>query len=74
MIHLQHTSRRAKGVVVVTDETGEHQHETMCCVHCRHHWIIQPGSGKMRGFCYNCGGPTCGQHKCDTCTDYMKGM
>jgi len=73
MIHLQHTSRQAKGVVVVTDDSGEHQYETMCCVHCRVHWRIQPGSGKKRGFCYKCGGPTCGQHKCDTCVDYMKG-
>lgn len=34
--------------------------ETLQCVHCGGHWMIQPGSGKLRGFCLRCNGPICG--------------
>jgi hypothetical protein len=30
------------------------------CVHCGCHWVPQPGSGKVRGFCTRCHGPVCG--------------
>ena len=33
---------------------------TMACVHCGAHWIVEPGSGRVRGFCMECNGPTCG--------------
>lgn len=41
--------------------------ETLMCVHCGKHWMIQPGSGNERGFCLNCMGPTCGGQKCFDC-------
>ncbi len=33
---------------------------TASCVHCGGAFPIQPGSGKIRGFCMNCNGPVCG--------------
>jgi hypothetical protein len=33
---------------------------TLQCVHCGGHWVPQPGSGRVRGFCQNCMGPVCG--------------
>lgn len=33
---------------------------TIQCVHCGGHWVAQPGSGRIRGFCQNCMGPVCG--------------
>ncbi len=33
---------------------------TLQCVHCQKHWVPEPGSGRMRGFCQNCMGPICG--------------
>ncbi len=30
------------------------------CVHCGGHFPLCPGSGKLRGFCYNCNGLVCG--------------
>lgn len=34
--------------------------EMQRCVHCSAHFPIQPGSGKIRGFCYRCNGMICG--------------
>lgn len=33
---------------------------TLMCRHCGRHWIVKPGSGKKRGWCMRCNGPTCG--------------
>lgn len=55
---------------VFTDgrETGE----TVQCVHCARHWIIVKGSGRVRGFCMNCGGITCGSKECNVCVPWQK--
>lgn len=42
------------------------ERETLQCVHCMKHWIVEPGSGRRRGFCLNCNGPTCGAADCET--------
>ena len=34
--------------------------DTLQCVHCGGHWEVNPGSGKLRGFCLRCNGPFCG--------------
>ena len=39
---------------------------TLQCVHCGGHFPVQPGSGKVRGFCMRCRGPVCGP-KCAEC-------
>lgn len=52
-------------------ETGE----TLMCVHCQKHWIIKPGSGMQRGFCFNCDGPTCGKQHCEEhCVPFEKAI
>lgn len=42
------------------------ERDTMQCVHCEKHWIVEPGSGKHRGWCLKCNGPVCGAHFCMT--------
>lgn len=39
---------------------------TAQCCHCGGHFPIQPGSGRIRGFCMNCNGPVCGPG-CEAC-------
>ena len=51
---------------------GQEVAETLCCVHCRSHWVPVKGSGKVRGFCRKCMGPTCGSKSCDTCVPFEK--
>jgi hypothetical protein len=41
--------------------------ETLQCVHCGGHWIMEPGSGRERGFCARCMGPVCGMRNCWEC-------
>lgn len=41
--------------------------ETLRCVHCGGHWIMQPGSGRVRGFCTRCMGVVCGMRQCFSC-------
>jgi len=72
LIHLLRTSRKSKGFEIITGESSVEEYETICCVHCRHHWRLIPGSGKNRGWCNHCFGPTCGAKQCDTCVPYMK--
>jgi hypothetical protein len=45
---------------------------TLQCVHCGMHWIVQPGSGRNRGWCLKCGGPTCGKPDCHICEPIVK--
>lgn len=53
--------RKASGLFQFTGWYGEIQEgETLSCVHCQHTWIVQKGSGKMRGFCQRCMGYVCG--------------
>lgn len=61
------TSRKASGNVFIHGWYGELQEgETLSCVHCQETWLIQRGSGKMRGFCQKCNGFVCGL-KCADC-------
>ncbi len=46
--------------------------ETAMCVHCGYHWQIIRGSGRKRGFCTKCMGPTCGRRECDECVPLEK--
>lgn len=49
--------------------------ETLQCRHCQAHWVIQRGSGKQRGFCLKCMGPTCGAPACESeCVPWEKMM
>lgn len=61
------TSGKANGYVqIFLPNGGFDEAETIQCVHCQAHWMIQPGSGIKRGFCLRCVGPTCGKQNCET--------
>jgi hypothetical protein len=53
---------------------GQETGETRQCVHCGRHWIWQHGSGRVRGYCMNCGGITCGSQECNVCVPWQKKM
>jgi hypothetical protein len=56
------TLRRTEhGVITITEpDKPVIEAATLCCCHCGKHWVPQPGSGRIRGFCQNCCGPVCG--------------
>ena len=69
----QHTARRPKGHIIITPEFGPQiEFDTLQCVHCGRHWEVVPGSGRKRGWCLKCNGPTCGAQKCDECYPFEK--
>lgn len=73
---VKHSVRRASGYYIITGPDGiEAEGETLMCVHCQAHWKVEPGSGKQRGFCMNCYGPTCGREPCEThCIPFEKAI
>ena len=46
---------------------GRQVGSTAMCRHCNAHFLVERGSGKKRGWCRYCGGPTCGKAQCDPC-------
>lgn len=56
------------GWISITDPDSARpvEMDTRQCVHCSGHWVVQPGSGKTRGFCFRCDGPICGP-ACSEC-------
>ena len=59
------TVRQPAGhIIVVGPEGPPVSYDTLQCVHCQAHWIIQPGSGRKRGWCLKCMGPLCGKADC----------
>lgn len=59
--------RKASGTFHTTGLYGEQQQgATLSCCHCQHTWIVQKGSGKLRGFCQQCMGFVCGP-QCAEC-------
>jgi hypothetical protein len=66
------STRGARGYVIVSSPDGpcDIQKETRQCVHCGNHWIYEPGSGRVRGWCMKCNGVTCGSKQCDPCVPF----
>ena len=65
----------AKGHAIVTSLDGHtREYDTLQCVHCGGHWVVQPGSGKKRGFCLKCTGPLCGKKRCFRCVPFEKSL
>ena len=61
------TASKPSGHIIVSGPDGFlHEADTLQCVHCGMHWELQPGSGKIRGYCGRCNGPVCGP-KCAEC-------
>ena len=48
------------------------ERDCLQCVHCQYTWFVEPGSGKERGWCTGCDGPTCGGKECQVCVPFMK--
>lgn len=60
---------REAGYIIISDPGADkplQEASTVQCVHCGGHFIPKPGSGIVRGFCCNCGGPICGPG-CQAC-------
>jgi hypothetical protein len=69
----EHSVVKPHGIVVVTDVDGRTiERDTLRCVHCQKVWVVVPGSGRRRGFCTRCMGPTCGAAGCDACMNFEK--
>ena len=57
----RHTTLRPQGWLFGTFPDGRTvEFETVQCVHCGGAFVLQPGSGKIRGWCHNCNGFVCG--------------
>jgi hypothetical protein len=56
---------------IADPERGVLRGETQMCVHCNAHFPIQPGSGKIRGFCFSCMGAICGP-RCAECVHFLQ--
>ena len=55
--------RRQAGEITISDPGSDKPlstEATLQCVHCGRHFRLQPGSGRVRGFCSRCNGPVCG--------------
>ena len=66
MSELNH--RKASGTAFVTGPWGERfEGATLSCCHCQFTWVLQKGSGKVRGFCTSCMRPHCGGPNCWEC-------
>lgn len=64
---------RPDGALLTRDLSGSgwtQVGETLQCRHCQMHWQVMPGSGKRRGWCPHCAGPTCGAAKCEPCDPF----
>jgi len=73
-----HLSRRPSGEFVERSlDTGRilDAGQTLTCTHCGRIWQVKPGSGRERGWCLRCGGPTCGAKECtERCVPYERQM
>lgn len=70
MSELNHSKQ--SGEFTLTDVMGRAvQGATLSCVHCQSTWIVQRGSGKMRGYCQNCMGFVCGP-ACAECVHFER--
>jgi hypothetical protein len=59
-------------IIVDPDAPREVQLDTLQCCHCQRIWVVQPGSGKRRGFCLKCNQVTCGSEACGECVPFEK--
>ena len=66
MHYLQNSGgKHTSGYVIITEpDAPTIEGETLSCCHCQFTWIVKPGSGLKRGWCYKCNKPVCGKKKC----------
>ena len=66
-------ARQKPGYYCISSPEGAVEGETLMCVHCQYTWHVVPGSRHKRGWCLNCGGPTCGAKACgEKCEPWEK--
>lgn len=65
----KHSMIKPHGTLIITplDGSKEQQIDLCQCVHCQKTWLMQPGSGRLRGYCGRCNGYVCGSHACFEC-------
>lgn len=64
---------KASGHFEITGPWGElRRGDTLRCVHCQHTWMVEPGSGRSRGYCTNCMGYVCGAPECEACINWER--
>lgn len=70
----KNTVLKPHATIIITDPAvgREIQRDVLQCKHCQTMWVVVPGSGRRRGFCTRCNGPTCGAEACDTCLHFEK--
>lgn len=63
---------KAKGYAVIeADDGNRSEADTVQCCHCQYVMFVKPGSGRERGYCYNCNGIVCGKQACmDRCLPF----
>lgn len=66
MVLLPKWSGTGGKIIIVDPDRPLYERDTLQCVHCMKHWIVEPGSGRQRGWCLKCSGPLCGAEKCMT--------
>ena len=72
-----HGALRPKGYGFLTDPDASQmtmESDTLMCVHCQAIWRVQFGSGRERGWCLPCNGPSCGKEACYLCKPFEKRM
>ena len=60
------------GYIIITDADGTKEFDTRSCPHCGGHFIIVPGSGRLRAFCQLCTAPICDKAQCLEHSPFMK--
>ena len=60
------------GYLLIEDNDGISEHDLLRCVHCQYQWRVEKGSGKTRGWCLRCSGPTCGAGACYPCVPFER--
>lgn len=71
--------KRTSGYVLITDPDAPHglveEGETLSCAHCQAIWVVKPGSGTKRGWCFNCNAALCGKGQClSACVPFEKAI
>lgn len=53
---------------------GIERFHTHTCVHCNRVFVMQKGSGRVRGKCVRCNALTCGRSECNFCDPFERKM
>ena len=73
MVLLPKWSGNGGQIKIVQPDAPDFERDTLQCVHCMQHWMVEPGSGRRRGWCTRCSGPLCGAEECmKNCVPFEK--